>query len=162
MKQQIELFAKCTGNDNPSYDNLDKEYLLKKANQLLDLMSEEVEELSEALAEQDVKELVDAVADIGVYYYQFVSLLERAGIDYKGVCDAVCTNNSLKYTSSAKLAEIWLKQWQDDNNFSYCISGTNVDGEMFWCLKDIKSKKVKKPKNFEAVKLESFIPEKFK
>ncbi len=164
MKQQIELFAKCTGNDNPSYDSLDKEYLFKKLNQLTDFMDEEFNtELKEdGLEALDIIEVVDAIVDIQVFHTQMVLLLERAGIDYKGACDAVCENNSLKYTTSAKLAEIWLKQWQDTNYFGYYISGNEVDGQMYYSLKDLKTKKVKKWKGFPQVSLDSYIPEKFK
>lgn len=161
MKQQVEMFAKCTGNDNPSFDYLDKEYLKKKGDHLLDLMVEEVEELSDALRHQDITEMVDAIADIGVYYYQFVSLLERAGVDYQGVCDAVCENNASKYTTSAELAEQWLKEWQEQEWFGYYVSATEVDGQMYYSLKDLKTKKVKKWKGFPQVSLKEFIPEKY-
>lgn len=159
MKQQIELFAKCTGNDNPSYDNLDKERVIQKGNQLIDFISEEVQEAIDALVDEDIVELLDAWVDQEYFHTQGVLLFERAGIDYKGACNAICENNSLKFTTSAKLAEIWLNEWQSEGNFNYYVSGNEVDGEMYYCLKDLKSGKVKKPKNFEAVKLESFIPE---
>lgn len=162
MKQQIELFAKCTGNDNPSYDNIDEDYLFKKGGQLYDLTHEEVDEIGEALANRNLENLVKEVFDLGYFYYQWVSLFERAGIDYKGVCETGCQNNAAKFTTSAKLAEIWLKQWQDDNNFNYYVSGNEVDGEMYYCLKDLKTKKVKKWKGFPQVDLTPFIPNKFK
>lgn len=161
MKNQIETFMKCTGNDNPSFDDIDNEYLFNKVKSLLPLLQEEVKELAEAVCNMDVVEAVDAIGDMGVYYYQLVLLLERAGIDYKSACQAICTNNSLKYTTSAGLAERWLNEWQCEGNFDYYVSGTEVDEQMYYCLKDIKTKKVKKWKRFTQVSLKEFIPEKY-
>lgn len=162
MKQQIEMFAKCTGNDNPSFDYLDKEYLVQKSNQLIDFISEEVQEAIDALVDEDIVELLDAWVDQEYFHTQGVLMFERAGIDYKGACNAICQNNSLKYTTSAELAERWLNEWQSEGNFNYYISGNEVDGQMYYCLKDLKSKKVKKWKGFPQVDLTPFVPNKFK
>lgn len=163
MKQQIETFMQCTGNDNPSFDNMDKEYVFKKLNQLTDFMDEEfnVELKEDGLQAEDIVAVVDAIADIEVFHTQMVLLLERAGVDYKGVCDAICTNNSLKFTTSAELAERWLNEWQSEGNFNYYVSGTEVNGQMYYCLKHLKAKKVSKWKGFPQVSLKEFIPEKY-
>lgn len=163
MKQQIEEFMKCTGNDNPSFDNIDKGYLFKKLNQLTDFMDEEfnVELKEDGLQALNITEVLDAIIDIQVFHTQMVSLLERAGIEYKWACQAICENNSLKFTTSAELAERWLNEWQSEGNFNYYISGTEVDNVMYYCLKDIKTKKVKKWKGFTQVSLKEFIPEKY-
>lgn len=160
MKSQIETFMKCTGNDNPSFDNIDKEYVFKKLNQLTDLIHEEFNELSDALAAKDIIEVVDAIVDIQVFHVQMVSLLERAGVDYKGACDAVCINNSLKYTTSAGLATEWLIELQKQGNYQYHVSVNDVEDQSYFCLKDNKTKKVKKHVNFPQVSLKEFLPEK--
>lgn len=161
MKSQIETFMKCTGNDNPSFDNIDKEYVFKKLNQLNDLIHEEFTELSDALSDKDIVEVVDAIVDIQVFHTQMVLLLERAGIDYKGACDAVCINNSLKYTSSAGLATEWLIGLQKQGNYQYHVSVNEVEDQSYFCLKDNKTKKVKKHADFTQVSLKEFIPEKY-
>lgn len=161
MKQQIEEFMKCTGNDSPSFDNIDKERLLNKISKLTALLSEEVQELIDGLVAKSVVECVDAVGDIGVYYYQLVSLLERAGVNYSGACDAICTNNSLKFTTSTELAEKWLLELQEQGNFQCYISGTEVDNVVYYCIKDLKTHKVKKHIDFPQVSLKEFIPEKY-
>jgi len=163
LKSQIEEFMKCTGNDNPSFDNIDKEYVFKKLNQLTNFMDEEfnVELKEDGLQAEDIVAVVDAIADIEVFHTQMVLLLERAGVDYKGVCDAIAGNNSLKYTTSSGLAERWLNEWQCEGNFDYYISGTEVDEVIYYSLKDLKNEKVKKWKDFPQVDLKTYIPRGF-
>lgn len=151
---------KCTGNDNPSFDNIDKEYVTQKGNQLIDFISEEVQEAIDGLVDENIVEVLDAWVDQEYFHTQGVLMFERAGIDYKGACQAICENNSLKYTTSSGLAERWLNEWQCEGNFNYYVSGTEVESVMYYCLKDIKTKKVKKWKGFPSVDLKPYITDK--
>ena len=161
MKSQVHEFLVATGNDFPEYDNLDKEYLTNKTSKIVHLLSEEVQELIDAVVDEDVTELADAVADIGVYYTQLVLLLERAGVNYQGVTEAVCQNNSAKYTTSTGLATKWIEEAVIDGRDVY-LSTEEYEGTVYFCLKDKSTHKVMKPRGFEKVKLDQFVPEKFK
>lgn len=179
MKSRVQQFAQRIGSKLFSYEDISKKELINELNPFVvdrkdgkkGLLTEEVQELLEALEKGDILEVTDAVVDIQYYVYQMISWLEIAGIDFNGAMNAVCDNNDSKYTTSKELA--W--QWAEDYRFKGYHYDVNIVGiesyldeyacndeyTTYYCLKDSEGK-VKKPIDFIPVDLSSFIPDKFK
>lgn len=163
MKSAVEQFAKCTGN-YPTLEN--KEDLFAALAPLRELLLQEVDtEFLESIKLNWVEGALDDFGDTMVYMWQWHSLMKRMGIDVEGACAAVCDNNSWKYTSSWGLAAKWLQEHKDSARLAgtacdmrICV--TEVDNEMYYCLKD-DTNKVKKWLGFPTVELSKFIPQEF-
>ena len=85
--------------------------------------------------------------------------LKKAGIDVVGAQEAVALNNELKYTTSHELAVDWYREHRNRGNI-YTIYDTEVDGVIYYCLKD-ENNKVRKPVGHKPVDLTPFIPKHF-
>lgn len=120
------------------------------------LEEEAVNELWEAMLLKDVKLLLDAYNDTVVYVDQWGDALSKAGIDIVGAQEAVALNNELKYTTSHELAIDWYREHRNRGHI-YTIYDTEVDGVIYYCLKD-ENNKVRKPVGHPVVDLTPFIP----
>lgn len=164
MKQRIKQFTDRTGTTPlPAESSQElceqfKPFVLPRPDGDDGLFIEEVQELIDAVLAGDVVELVDAVKDIGVYYYQFVNILESAGVDYQGVSNLIADNNDMKYTTSYELAQRWELEtgYKVESNIVF----EGYEEVVYHCIKD-DCGKIKKFKGFEKVNLLPFIPEVF-
>ena len=120
------------------------------------LEEEAVTELWEALLLKDIVKLLDSYNDTVVYVDQWGDALKKAGIDVVGAQEAVALNNELKYTTSHELAVDWYREHRNRGNI-YTIYDTEVDGVIYYCLKD-ENNKVRKPVGHKPVDLTPFIP----
>lgn len=130
-----------------------KEILKQIVNQSTYLL-EEVLETKHAAKDGNWTEVTDGVADILFVAAYLNDLCEAAGVDIKGAFEAVCENNSLKFTTSKELAEKWLAE----KEISCYVAETEYDGETYYTVRRTEDGKVTKYKGFETVNLIPFIP----
>lgn len=158
MKNRVKQFTECTGTNPLNIDYIDLQYVLDRVKKIASdkLLGEEVQELRDAT---DVKNILDAIIDIGVYYNQLVLLMEHIGIDYINASNAVCDNNDLKYTTSLPLVMQWYSNHKLNNSDADVhIEDNEVDGVKYFCLKN-SGGKVVKYLGFPTVDLTEYIPE---
>ena len=178
MKSRVQEFAQRIGSNLFSYEDISKEDLVKELKPFVidrkdgkkGLLTEEVQELVDALNNGDILEVTDAVVDLQYYLYQMISWLEVAGIDFNSAMNAVCDNNDLKYTTSEALVRDWsLAHLLRGNDYDIYSKQDYERSEVlgydftvkYYCLKDSEGK-VKKAVGHPKVDLLPFIPEKFK
>ena len=154
MKQQIKEFMSATGLLTLCEYGVGKD-LCEDLGSLTPLLQEELDEFSEAIGNNDVVEVVDAVIDLQYFLQQAIIKLELAGVNIVECCNEVCLNNQLKYTTSYELAESWL----DGTPNRYIDENIAEDSVTYYCVKDLDTDKVKKYNNFPTPNLKQHIPE---
>lgn len=118
------------------------------------VIKEEVEELYNAVADEDKLETLDAVCDILVTTTRFIAMAQHFGYDVLGAWEVVCDNNLSKYTASETIAAYSVaayKEVGEDVKMSY-----NEEHGVY-VLKDAKGK-IRKPLGFKPVELLKFLP----
>ena len=119
------------------------------------VLSEEVNEIEEALDADDIVELVDGVIDSLVVLLGFVQKLENQGIDMSKAMELIAENNLSKYTMNAYIADASVLEYKEKGievvsefNKEHCV----------YVLRDTNGK-IRKPNNFKSVSIDGCIPE---
>ena len=150
---KVEFFNKVAGKA-PSEELA---VLLQQIKDQATILLEEVLETKQAASEGDWVETLDGVCDIKFVASELVTQLESVGIDFNGAFEAVCENNSLKYTTSSELASKWLIE-QTEKGVQCHIHETEHGGCKFYVVRRNEDNKVMKHNDFPAVDLTSYIP----
>lgn len=133
----------------------DQDYTYGAIASQVDLIKEEYKELQEALDNNDVVEVLDAVCDLYVVLNGLTQKLMNAGVEVPNAMRVVDDNNFSKFPVEPWEAE-QSKQWYKETkgvdiqisyNRKYCVH----------VLKDSNSK-VRKPQSYKDVELNSFVP----
>lgn len=163
MKAEVRKFMGAVGCLPKSYDESTKEYLKEHLGKLITLLKEEIQEMEDALANDDFVEVLDASVDQRYYTTQIQLTLELAGFNVYEAEQCVHANNSLKHTTSFNLAQQWIEELERETGVrDWQISSNVYDGETHHCLKKKETSKVSKWFNFPKVSLRPFVPEKYR
>lgn len=157
-KQSVKMFNVVAGN-KPS--NGDMWEVWKQLKQQAALVKEEALEACDAAEDQDMTEILDAYCDVWYTNTYLGQLLEAYGVDVKGAIDAVCSNNSQKYTTSYTYAKESQEALEDKGTSCY-IETTVYDGDTYYTVCRNEDSKVMKLKHHEKPSLEQFVPKEFK
>jgi hypothetical protein len=160
MKQQVKEFMYAIGLKPLSFDEANKGNLKQRLLDRIQWHQEELNELKDALEENDWTAALDAIVDIRYFALQDEIELEEAGFDVAKAKELVCENNSLKYTISFELANRWAREL--NTTYIYVDVNQGEDGLNHYCIKDLQTDKVKKYYDFPKVDLSSCVPDKFK
>lgn len=133
----------------------------KQLKQQAALVKEEAIEACDAAEDQDMTEILDAYCDVWYTNTYLGQLLEAYGVDVKGAIEAVCSNNSQKYTTSYTYAKESQESLEEKGTSCY-IETTVYDGEMYYTVCRSEDSKVMKLLHHEKPSLEQFVPEEFK
>lgn len=132
----------------------------KQLKQQAALVKEEALEACDAAEDQDMTEILDAYCDIWYTNTYLGQLLEAYGVDVKGAIEAVCSNNSQKYTTSYTYAKE-SQESLEEKGISCYIETTVYDGETYYTVCRNEDSKVMKLKHHEKPSLEQFVPKEF-
>ncbi|QDP50297.1 MAG: hypothetical protein Tp178MES00d2C33159851_87 [Prokaryotic dsDNA virus sp.] len=157
-KSEVKRFNVITGNGVVQGDLWE---VWKQLKQQAALVYEESLEGFEASRDEDIVELLDAYCDIWYTNTYLGQLLEAYGVDIKGAIEAVCSNNSQKYTTSYTYAKE-SQESLEEKGISCYIETTVYDGETYYTVCRNEDSKVMKLLHHEKPSLEQFVPEEMK
>lgn len=170
MKEYVKDFMAGTGSlpssINTKQELLDllKPYVFPRKDGKAGLLAEEVWELTEAVKDGDVQEILDAVTDCQYFLDQIKIYLEIAGVDVEAAEDLVCYNNQEKYSTDFNYVQAKYIEWEHNDPWFFQqlrIAESKVNGVSYYCLKD-GSNKVRKFVDFPKVDLSKCVPEDLK
>lgn len=156
-KSEVRKFNVIAGN-KPS--NGDMWEVWKQLKQQAALVKEEALEACDAAEDQDMTEILDAYCDVWYTNTYLGQLLEAYGVDVKGAIEAVCSNNSQKYTTSYTYAKE-SQEALEEKGISCYIENTVYDGETYYTVCRNEDSKVMKLKHHQKPSLEQFVPKEF-
>lgn len=133
----------------------------KQLKQQAALVKEEGVEADDAAQAEDIVELIDAYCDVWYVNTYLGQLLEAYGVDVKGAIEAVCSNNSQKYTTSYTYAKESQEALEERGTECY-IETTVYEGETYYTVRRNEDNKVMKLKHHERPDLSVFVPQEFK
>lgn len=122
-----------------------------------ELLAEEANEAAEAAEYDNDIELLDGVVDTFVILAKLIDMLEKAGFDFVGACEAVMANNDLKIYDSYYLAVENKEKLEEVTDEEHWVETSVENGIPFYTVRKM-SGKIAKPVNFPKVGLEEFIP----
>ena len=114
--QKVIDFHKCTGH--PCNETLQKYYVLEKPERVkfrVGLIKEELQELEDAVKENNTKEIIDALSDI---LYVTYGMGIEMGIDLDKSFDIVHNSNMTKFCKTEQDA-IDTVEWYKENDIRY-------------------------------------------
>lgn len=126
------------------------------------LITEECEELSDAVDLEDMQEILDACMDIKFLNTYLEHLLEAYGCKTKQAYRLVCDNNSSKITTSYTYAQTSKEYLESREEGEFYIDETLFEGERLYTVKRSSDNKVMKLKSHVRPELNTCIPEEFK
>lgn len=133
----------------------------KQLKQQAALVYEEAIEACDAAEDQDMTEILDAYCDVWYTNTYLGQLLEAYGVDIKGAIEAVCSNNSQKYTTSYTYAKE-SQESLEEKGISCYIETTVYEGETYYTVCRNEDSKVMKLLHHEKPSLEQFVPNEFR
>ena len=144
--------VKC-GNELPVVGS--DEYWSMLRNQAL-RMREEVEEVIQAIEQQDLNNLTKELCDVDV---TLAGAISSAQSDHEGAMVRVLDNNDGKVTTYYELAGMWLTHHKQSNpEHQFCIETTPVKATFHYCVKRTWDNKIMKPYHLPSVDLTTFQP----
>ena len=124
----------------------------------LKLIKEEVNELEEAITNNDAVKTLDGVIDILYVTLGELYKLESLGIDVEGAIQQVCDDNATKFPSSEQEAKDTVLYYENQG-VKALYNFNKVYGR--YVIKD-SNQKVRKPINFIPTDLSDYVPDKLK
>ena len=156
MKGAVLEFMGATGSEPLVINHI--EDLKKLKHRMLERIKwhkEELKEIEDALNLEDWKEVVDANVDMLYFQLQDTLDLEAAGFDVWEAKQVICENNASKYSTSFDYIDGQRKQLNNPD----IVTDVNVfDDQVYYCLKDKVTGKVKKPFDYVPVDLTHCLP----
>lgn len=124
--------------------------------------AEEFNETVEALSVEDAQELLDGCCDQFVTLTGLMQMLEGLNFKMDDALEAVCSNNSQKYTTSYSYASISKEHLEkNDPNYQYYICDSVYEGETYYTVKD-QNGKIRKLKSHQRPEIDKYVPQEFK
>jgi hypothetical protein len=157
-KRDCVKFGYAIGN-SPSQASLYE--VFKQIKHQSDLITEECQELSDAVVVDDMIEILDGCMDIKFLNTYLEHLLEAYGCNVKGAWDAVCSNNLGKTTNSITYAQL-SKEAQEENGTPCYVDSIVFEGETVYTVKRQSDSKVMKLLNHVRPDLEQFVGKEFR
>ena len=172
----VVLFNRCCGSKvcSDEYTTEENLAIIRKQARII---QEEINELALAMIDGDKVEMIDAVADV-TYTVAWLGRMDvedyiddsmkswltsineiiRAGVEpisddqFMTALERVATNNAMKFTTDVALA----RQWESNSVEGYKMSSVEVEGVIYYCLKD-NNGKVRKWNDFPKVDLSDLV-----
>jgi len=153
--QKVIDFHKCACH--PNNNILQKKYILEKperVNMRIGLIREELSELEDAVRENNIKEVIDALSDI---LYVTYGMGIEMGIDLDKSFDIVHNSNMTKFCKSEKEA-IDTVNWYKENEKRYDTpSYRKSSDENHWVVYNKSNDKALKSINYTPANFDSMI-----
>lgn len=153
--QKVIDFHKCAGH--PFNETLQKYYVLEKPERVefrLGLIKEELQELEDAVRENNIKEIVDALSDI---LYVTYGMGIEMGIDLDKCFDIVHNSNMTKFCKTEQEAIDTVK-WYKENESRYdspCYKKS--PDEKHWVVYNKSNDKALKSINYTPANFDSML-----
>lgn len=154
----IRKFNSIAGNYNFNGTLLECWQMLKRQTKLVE---EELLETKEAASLEDATELLDGAADIYVTLIGLMQMLEGLNFKVDDALEAVCANNSQKFTTSYSYASISKEALEDkEPDMQFHICDTTYEGEIYYTVKD-QNGKIRKLKSHQRPDIGQFVNKEF-
>jgi len=121
------------------------------------LLVEEASETLEGIEYGNMVELLDGTVDSFVILAKLIDILEKAGFDFIGACEAVMDNNDLKIYDSYYTAVEAKEKLEERDDQEYSIETAICNGMPFYSVRRFDGKIMKKV-GFVPVSLDEFVP----
>jgi len=152
--EKIFLFNNLIGNKGVR--PLSEDFWEQVGNQS-DRIVEEAAETYNAVADKDLTELVDGVADVMVVAIGLYQKLQLCGVDVSDALERVCDNNLTKFHDTPEYANETVKFYEEEGVAAFVRLTTMEDGDEFYSVIRESDKKLLKPHDFVGVDLSDII-----
>ena len=153
--QKVIDFHKCAGH--PHNNILQKNYILenpKRVDMRIGLIREELSELEDAIRDNNIKEVIDALSDI---LYVTYGMGAELGIDLDKSFDIVHNSNMTKFCKNEKEA-IDTVEWYKENETRYdSPSYRKSPDENHWVVFNKSNDKALKSINYTPANFETML-----
>ncbi|MNQ86566.1 hypothetical protein D3C85_1017640 [compost metagenome] len=155
----VKKFNSIAGNYNFNGTLLECWQMLRRQ---MDLIEEEVVvELIPAVRSEDSLEMLDGVCDAYVTLIGLMQMLEGLNFKVDEALEAVCANNSQKFTTSYSYAALSKEALEDkEPEMQFHICDTTYEGEIYYTVKD-QNGKIRKLKSHQRPDIEQFVNKEF-
>ena len=153
--QKVVDFHKCAGH--PFFDTIQHDYTIEKPERVkfrVELIKEELAELIDAVKDNNIKEIVDALSDI---LYVTYGMGAELGIDLDKSFDIVHDTNMTKLCKTEHEAIDTVKWYKEsESRYDSPSYRKSLDGE-YWIVYNKSNDKILKSNQYIAANFESLL-----
>lgn len=154
MKNEMSTLYELTKQFN-DISGANKELSLKSMREQFLYIDEEVEEINEALYNDDLVELLDGCLDTIITVFGMLQKLEALGVDINSAAIDTAMNNLSKYTPSPAVAHATRERKLYSGGIETTVGFNEV--ENCYVIRNANTGKIIKPFNFVPNDLSSYI-----